>query len=852
METPTLWQRTLGNTDNDPAVQRLVVSLRNAGQQVAHLTGRIASALPGLTIHDVSHLDALWDVADVIAGDEFLLNPLEAYVFGCAVLLHDAGLCFEAFAGGRAAVRETVQWRDARQRLASLELAGDADREADFAALRSLHAGQAARLGTSAWHAEDGSTVYIIDDPELREHYGSLIGKIASSHHWDIEDLAREFAQPRPPASIIGHDWSIDALKIACLLRAADAGHIDGRRAPTFLLKILQMNSLSRDHWVAQNHLGRLMFSQQDTSLLVVSSTAPFTRAEAQAWWVAFDAIVLLDKEIKDCNDLLTNAPGFHRPPFARTRVAGAGRARETAKYVQTVGWEPADSNVHVSDVAALVSSLGGENLYGKDVDRLEIALRELVQNAADAIMARRAIDQSYGRGQLTVRLIGERGAPQVLQVDDNGTGMSQTTMIKDMLDFGKSFWASERAAQEFPGLHSSGYSSIGRFGIGFFSVFMAATKVSVYSRRFDAGLNDVRRLSFDKGASLRPVLSDERPADMSMDTTTRIELELKPGILDDPNRVAVRTNETHQRQLIVPLGDYVAVLVSGLDVPVNVEVAGAPTRVHDGFPPPAERREQWLRTVSYVAAGANARFLPLVSAAAPRLREIRDEKGCYGLAAIAVSPPPHGSYLSLMSVGGIATPHHPQQNQTFVGLIDYIPANAQRTPGEVRAPKQTLQRWLSEQADLLNAADTPDLGRIHASYSLCQFDYDPKEVLRSILIIDGEQGRLLPLAELATRLKAGARLVFPTIELSGRLLDPHIQGRMLPRKRNVFPCIALQTGTFNNAELENGVPRLPISLIGVVHRTLVEGNQAPQWRLHKGTYQSLFTGPGDYLEVSV
>lgn len=122
-----------------------------------------------MTIHDVSHLDALWDVAGVIAGDKFPLNPLEAYVFGCAVLLHDAGLCFEAFAGGRAAVRETVQWRDARQRLASSELVEDADREADFEALRSLHANQAAQLGTLAWHAEDGSTAYIIDDSELRE-----------------------------------------------------------------------------------------------------------------------------------------------------------------------------------------------------------------------------------------------------------------------------------------------------------------------------------------------------------------------------------------------------------------------------------------------------------------------------------------------------------------------------------------------------------------------------------------------------------------------------------------------------------------------------------------------------------
>ena len=439
METSSLWQRSFGGNGKDPSVQRLVVSLRDVRRRAALLTSRIASALPGLTLHDVSHLDALWDVADVIAGVEFVLNPLEAYVFGCAVLLHDAGLCFEAFAGGRTAVRETVQWRDARQRLASW--AECPEREADFEALRSLHAMEAERLATRAWHAEDGSATYIIDDSELREHYGRLIGQVAASHHWDIEDVAREFAEPRPPAPMVAANWSVDALKVACLLRAADAGHIDGRRAPTFLLKILQMNSLSRDHWEAQNHLGRLMVSPQDPTLLVVSSTAPFTRAEAHAWWVAFDAMVLLDKEIRDCNDLLTSAPGFHRASFARTRVAGAGRARETAKYVQTDGWEPTDSTVHVSDVGALVSSLGGENLYGKDADRLEIGLRELVQNAADAIMARRALDESYGRGQLMVRLIKQPNAPFILQVDDDGTGMSQTTMTKDMLDFGKSFW---------------------------------------------------------------------------------------------------------------------------------------------------------------------------------------------------------------------------------------------------------------------------------------------------------------------------------------------------------------------------------------------------------------------------
>lgn len=610
METTSLWQRSFSGFSDDPTIQRLVVSLRDARRRAGLLTSRIAAALPGLTLHDITHLDALWEVADVIAGEEFALNPLEAYVFGSAVLLHDAGLCFEAFAGGRAAVRETIQWRDALHRLE--RWAEDPEREADFEALRSLHAKEAERLATRPWDAEDGTTTYIIDDSELREHYGPVIGQIAASHHWDIEDLARKFAEPRPPAPTIAANWSVDALKVASLLRAADAGHIDGRRAPTFLLKVLQMNSLSRDHWVAQNHLGRPMVSPQDHGTLVVSSTSPFTQAEAQAWWVAFDALVLLDKEIKDCNDLLGNAPGFARPRFARTRVAGAGRARETAKFVQTDGWEPSDSTVHVSDMSALVSSLGGENLYGKEADRLEVALRELVQNAADAIVARRTLDGPYDRGQLTVRLIGQADAPYILRVDDDGTGMSQATLTKDLLDFGKSCWASERASREFPGLQSSGYSSIGRFGIGFFSVFMAASRVSVFSRRFDSGLSEVRRLSFDNGVSLRPVLSEERPEDMRMNTTTRVEIELRPGVLDDPSRVPVRSNETRQRHLFVTLGDYVAALASGLDVPVNVVVAGTNTRVHDGFPPPAEMRERWLGDISYVNGGANERFREL------------------------------------------------------------------------------------------------------------------------------------------------------------------------------------------------------------------------------------------------
>ena len=116
IEQSPLWRQTFAKSLADPSVSRLVTSLRNARERVAHLTSRIVASLPGLTLHDSSHLDALWGVASTIVGDDYVLNPLEGYLFGTAVLLHDAALCYEAYSGGQEAVRETTQWRDAYNR----------------------------------------------------------------------------------------------------------------------------------------------------------------------------------------------------------------------------------------------------------------------------------------------------------------------------------------------------------------------------------------------------------------------------------------------------------------------------------------------------------------------------------------------------------------------------------------------------------------------------------------------------------------------------------------------------------------------------------------------------------------
>ena len=842
MEESPLWKRTFAEPNN-PNVTRLVTSLRVSRERVGQLTSRVAASLPSLTMHDLSHLDALWTVAGTIAGEDFHLNPLEGYLFGSAVLLHDAALCFEAYSGGQQAVRDTVEWRDAYNRCLGAQGRVDTD-SVDFEALRSLHAARGGSLATEPWESEQEGPQYIIEDEALRTQYGPLIGEIASSHHWKIDHVAERFPVPRPPAAFLPQGWTVDPLKVACLLRAADAGHMDSSRAPAFLLKILEMNSISKAHWVAQNHLGQLTVKDDDPTQLVVASTAPFRAAEAEGWWVAFDLVAQLDKELKQCDAILAT-PSAYKRSFARKRVAAAGNARELAKYIQTDGWETTDSTVHVSDVTALVNRLGGEQLYGAGADRLMIALRELVQNSADAISARRLFSgRPSFKGQIRIRLRRAANRRYVLQVDDDGVGMSAATLSDDLLDFGKSFWASERASREFPGLHAAGHSPRGRFGIGFFSVFMAASSVQVFSRRFDKGLEDVRCLSFDNGLSLRPTLTARKPMDLGMDVCTRVELVLKPELIADPNRIEIKCNVFGHKGFHVPFMSYVAALVSGIDSPISVEMDDALADVHKGFPPRPTDRADWLRTLAYVSAGVNRAAAALVDEVTPRLREIRDGNICHGLAAIRVGQAGPCDFLSAKSVGGFAV--H-DVSASFVGLIHHLPDSAKREPGKIAAPKTAVDVWLLEQVGLLHGRLSP-VESVLASYSLCDFDYDPIDVLQGIRVITTNGKLFWHLRDLSAMLRAGNRLGFRVADYGTPRLEVHGEQHSI---NGFATCYVFKNGKFNAAETSATGPTQPTSLVGVIHRVLVAHGAEPTWTTTPNMYQGPFSRCG-CLEVRI
>ncbi|MDE0085214.1 MAG: ATP-binding protein, partial [Candidatus Poribacteria bacterium] len=722
----------------------------------------------------------------------------------------------------------------------------DISQEADFEALRVLHASQATRLACDPWQLQSGDVEYLIEDSELRENYGLLIGEIAASHHLDIETVVEKFSSPHPPAAFHPGDWTVDPLKIACMLRVADAGHIDGARAPTFLLKLLEMNSISKLHWVAQNHLGRVMLNQNEPTQLIIASTKPFSKDEAAAWWVAFDAIALFDKELRDCNEVLAKAVTGTRQQFARKYVAGAGKVKELRKYVQTTDWEPTDTKVHVSDIASLIQKLGGEQLYSVQ-DKLEIVIRELIQNSSDAIAARHKVSGESFNKKIIVRLIrNSQSGGFVLQVDDDGIGMSQRTLTEDLMDFGKNFWRSMRASEEFPGIHASGFSSAGQFGIGFFSIFMVADNVKVYSRRFDKGLDSVKCLSFTNGLSLRPTLNSYRPEGFQMDLTTRVEIEFKQIHLQNPDEMNIQVNLHNQEGFCVPFHSYIAVLASGIPYQVLVEWDGKITQVHGGFPPKAEKRKEWLRALSYLNCGVENKAQYFIDRNAHRLREISDGNKCYGLAAINIAESTGCNFVTARAVGGLVSPHN-RHDGAFIGLIDHFPESARRDVGKRVAPYEVMRNWLEEQSELIKRENLSIIDSIMASYSLSEFDFDPIEIFQGILVVSDKGPNYLRLDDLPQFLNEGNRLGFRVSALF-RGLDNFGNQSPIP---DICTCLVVSRGSFNNAELENGIPKNPNSLIGIVHRTLERKGISPKWITTPEVYNGPF-GKCDCLEVTI
>ena len=652
----SLWKRTLGKDDKN--VEPLRESFLRGREHAKSLLKKIREDFENLTMHDITHVDSLWNVADVIIGDEYPINPLEGYVLGVAFLIHDAALSYEAV-GGVVELRRTIEWND--------EFAdgpGEMDKdkfekECDFIAIRAIHSEKAASVLEKIFSPlDETSNDYV-------KHYGKLIGEIAASHHWDIDKVASKLSIQINPMSGMPRDWTINAQKLACILRCADAGHIDNGRAPDSIYRSLDVNGVSREHWEFQNHLGQVCEYDADKSKLCITSDDTFSEKNFAAWNVAYDAIRLFDEELKKSNSLLKTIDS--KLIFPHIGICGADSKEALAEFVKTEDWQPCSFGVHASNVKAMIENLGGGKLYGQE-NKLFVVMRELIQNARDAIHARCALDEHFKEGKITVRLVVDN-KKRWLEVEDNGIGMSLDCIKHFLLDFGNSYWKSNLAKQEHLGLRSKGFKSIGKYGIGFYSVFMVAKSVEIVTRRYDKGEDDAKKIKFPEGLTLSPILSKTK---LSSLVSTIVKFELKSDVDIEYRIYGLYTH-------IIFLYKALSVIVAGLDVDVFFEWYGKSFRVHQNVKSSEFDQKEWLMGL-LLHKPVNIDKLAL------NLEKLTDEKG--NQRGLLLSPEwvdiidyPNNSdgffamdlIPSIKTIGGLASALELHDNYNYCGFLGYV-----------------------------------------------------------------------------------------------------------------------------------------------------------------------------------
>ncbi|MCW2104198.1 UNVERIFIED_ORG: molecular chaperone HtpG [Rahnella aquatilis] len=162
-----------------------------------------------------------------------------------------------------------------------------------------------------------------------------------------------------------------------------------------------------------------------------------------------------------------------------------------------------------------------------------EIFLRELISNASDAadklrFRALSAPELYEGDGELHVRLAFDK-EKRTLTLSDNGIGMSRDEVIDNLGTIAKS--GTKAFLQSVGSEQAKDSQLIGQFGVGFYSAFIVADKVTVRTRA--AGASAEEGVFWESAGEGEYTLADVEKADRGTEITLHLR-EDQDEFLDD------------------------------------------------------------------------------------------------------------------------------------------------------------------------------------------------------------------------------------------------------------------------------------------------------------------------------
>ncbi|MEU3668290.1 molecular chaperone HtpG [Streptomyces virginiae] len=182
-----------------------------------------------------------------------------------------------------------------------------------------------------------------------------------------------------------------------------------------------------------------------------------------------------------------------------------------------------------------------------------DIFLRELISNASDALDKLRLASLTdaglteNGTADLHISLEVDKDA-RTLTVRDNGIGMTRDDLVELIGTIAKSGTASLLEKIRESKDAATAESLIGQFGVGFYSAFMVADKVTVHTRR--AGTDSGTQWESDGEGSYTIQAADDLPVG------TSVTLHLKPA--DSEDGLADYLSESKIRQIVKRYSDFI------------------------------------------------------------------------------------------------------------------------------------------------------------------------------------------------------------------------------------------------------------------------------------------------------
>jgi molecular chaperone HtpG len=466
----------------------------------------IPQSFPHYTRHTIEHSEKIIEqISKILFEDDDSPEPstpltgVEGYILCAAAMLHDSGMVVsDSEKASLLASESWTKWTSEGTGAERWKRIGElrSSPEPNDPAVRNFLADVQVRFLIAEFvrarhHERSGQLLLQSENALARADFGDMvllrtIADVCVAH--GIDNAALNDNETYPVNRDIRSE-KVDVRWLAILLRLGDLLDMDSDRAcPILLNAACPLPAESRAHWTQYRRIVHRATTPQAIEIVAACENQEEHRVLAD--WCAW-----IKTEAESASRLLAGSP---RHSNWKAPKAEIGDGRE-------IVIRPSASATYIPSNWRLVLDEGAvlNRLINSTYAHPLAFVRELIQNAVDATRCQLAADlKKIGdeypthpvelpvemRGKYPIRISLRRLAiaselseqtEQVcaLSVADDGIGMDRSIVEKYFLQVGRSYYATPEFRRQYS------FLPIGRFGVGFLSVFSASDHVTVNTR---------------------------------------------------------------------------------------------------------------------------------------------------------------------------------------------------------------------------------------------------------------------------------------------------------------------------------------------------------------------------------